>query len=73
MIQFENVVFNVKFFYSAEIYDKTHIKISIYDGQGHFHDNYHFEYATEAEARVHFCALRLQIEVAENRMHTKND
>lgn len=73
MILFENLVFNVKFFYSAEIYDKTHIKISIYDGQGHFHDNYHFEYETEAEARIHFCALRLQIEVAEKRMYEKNN
>jgi len=73
MVQFENLVFNVKFLYSAEIYNKTHIRISVYDGQAHFRDNYHFEYETEAEARVHFCALKFQIEVAENRMREKNN
>lgn len=73
MIQFENLVFNVKFLYSAEIYNKNKIRISIYDGQARFRDNYHFEYETEAEARVHFCALKFQIEVAEKRMRETNN
>jgi hypothetical protein len=65
MVEFEGMVFNIKYLYTIKITDKTIIEIRLIYGNSDRIISYDFQYRTFSEAKEHFQILMDKIRAAE--------